>query len=146
MTVGLFIPDFSDILRPFTFVFLFVVMLCSLCRIRIPTEEVHYAINKRDISQVIFWQIIVTPFLVWIACQFFEVSTSLTIALVACSCAGPVFSTPTYARLSGLNDQFTTANVVISNFCMPAALLIAGMLYLDTLPHIELEEFIYRVG
>ncbi|WP_420547613.1 hypothetical protein [Curvivirga sp.] len=145
MILGFFVPIVSHTIRPYTFAFLFGVMLCAL--MRMPDPDFAHAKEKQKtrMSILIIWQLFLTPAIVWGFCKLAQLPDTLSTALIACACAGPVFSTPAFAKLNNLDAGFTIQNVVISSLLMPISLLVAGLLFLPVIPDIDLQTFIIRV-
>ncbi len=145
--IGLFVTSISAALRPYTFNFLFIVMLCALMRLpQFKAEKTNGRKKAFTMGKLLFWQLILTPILVWVITKLTDLPTGISTALIACSCAGPVFSTPTFARLNKLDDGFTIQNLVISSLLMPVVLLTAGTLLLQHQPDIDVITFIKRVA
>lgn len=142
--IGLFIPVISHALRPYTFGFLFVVMICALMRLTPPAQVING--DKPPMLKLLFWQLFFTPVIVWGVVTVMGLEAPIAAALIACACAGPVFSTPAFARLTGLDAGLTIQNLIASSFLMPLSLVLAGYFLLPLQPDIDLETFALRVG
>lgn len=143
---GLFVPPISSILRPYTFHFLFLVMLCALLRMPSPSSKDQGSQRKTKMAKLLFWQLILTPIVVWGIVTLVQLPQGIATALIACACAGPVFSTPAFAKLNGLDDGFTIQNLVLSSLLMPIILFVAGYTLLPTQLNIDFFIFVERVA
>ena len=97
-------------------------------------------------GKLLMWQLILSPILVWGVVTAIGLPDTLSTALIACACAGPVSSTPAFAKLMGLDDRFTVQNLMLSSILMPMSLIAAGYFLLPIQPDIDLYTFVARVG
>lgn len=143
---GLFIPQISSTLRPYTFEFLFLVMLCTLLRMPTSSTKEQKSIRKIKMGKLLVWQLIITPTFVWGIVTIAQLPQGIATAIIACACAGPVFSTPAFAKLNALDEGFTIQNLVQSSLLMPIILLVAGFTLLPNQLDVDFLIFVERVA
>jgi BASS family bile acid:Na+ symporter len=73
------------------------------------------------------------------------VAGELRMVLVLSACAGPIFSSPAFARLLHLDAPLMTAIVLATTLLMPMALVVWSDLLLTTSAELDLGEYLWRM-
>ena len=141
--IGLFLPIVSHELRPYTFVFLFIVVFCAL--MRLPPAKIGGGGYKIKMGKLLLWQLVLTPIAVWAGVSIIGLPAGISAIFIVCSCVGPVFSTPAFSKLMGLDDRFTVQNLLLSTLLMPLSLMVTGYFLLPVQLDLDFKTFAVRV-
>ena len=123
---------------------IFVIMVAAMTGIDM--TSIREVLGRgRMLAGICVWQLAAIPPLTAVACTLVPVSVEVRTAMIASACAGPLFSSPAFARMFGLDDTLMTAIVVLTTLLMPISLLGYGHLLLDVQLQLDLSAFAWRL-
>ncbi|WP_169546389.1 hypothetical protein [Sneathiella aquimaris] len=130
--IGLFLPNFGEIVAPALQVL--VVLLLATAMIRVDLLQVlSHLKNPIKLGGLLFLLMIALPVIIHLACQFIGLSPVLHIALVLVACAPPLASAPSMAALLKLDDALVLNILVVGTLIVPFTVPLIT-LYLLELP------------
>jgi predicted Na+-dependent transporter len=143
IAAGFLIPGLPELLSPFAFPSLLVMIILSLVPMgRFDFEQV-FSLD-RNVWKVVLWQLFVLPAIVVAACHLAKISISVTVLMVTTASAGSLFASPTFAELLQVNKQRALQCMILSTFLMPVSYFIFFTLVLHSAIQIDVLSFMNR--
>ena len=142
--LGVALPEIARLAKPLLMPSIFVIMVVALTTIDV--TSIRGALRRtRTLFGVCAWQLAAFPLVAALACALLPVPDGIRVAMIASACAGPIFSSPAFARMFGLDDAFMTAVVVMTTILMPLPLLGYSYLLLGVRLELDVGEFLWRL-
>ncbi len=140
---GFVTPGLSELLSPYAFVALFVMIILSLLPMaRLDVQEI-FSLDW-SIWKVVLWQLFVLPSIILAAATLAKVHTSVTTLMIVTSSAGSLFASSTFADLLKLNKRKALQCMILSTFMMPVSYFLFFSIILHAETSIELTNFLDR--
>ncbi len=142
--LGVLFPSLATLLSPLLMPSVFVLVAFALLAIR-PAELARAMTRARLLGTVSLWQLGAFPLLMAATLWLAPVPEYLWTSLLVSACASPIFSSPAFARIVGLDAALATAVVVTTTVLMPVSLLVYSEVLTLAL-QLDLSEYAWRVG
>lgn len=142
--IGLVLPEAANAMRPLLTPCLALLLFFSFLRVNWQTA---YAYVRRPglALLALIWLLFVTPLLVWLALQPFDLPPGLIGGLVMMAAAPPILGSTAIAILLGLDDALTMLSSVAATFIAPFTIPPLVLLLLGLDLEIGLWQFMYRL-
>jgi len=121
--VGITAPPLAALLRPYLFVFVFLLTLCSMLTINLRDALPDRRLSTR-LMMVMGWQMIALPLAIGLWHRLAPGAGPWSELMFVTACAGPIFGAAAFARVMSLDAAFTLRGVVAGTLLMPVVLVL----------------------
>lgn len=144
--IGILIPPLAAAFRPFVFYALFFLMLAVLLQIDLRSTFASILSDTRRVGYFCLVQMALIPIVMLVLYLGFSPSGEWALYVFYAACAGAIFGTPAFARLSGLDPDLALKGVVASNLLMPLTLIALAPLAGESRVSIDYGVYAARLG
>jgi hypothetical protein len=141
--MGYFIPGLTEIMAPYAFPALFVMINLSLIPMARKDVAEVFSLDW-DVWKTVLWQLFVLPGIILAGATLLKLHSSITALLIITASAGSLFASPTFAELLKLNKQRALQCMILSTFMMPISYFFYFTVILHSDVKMDVVSFLHR--
>jgi len=143
--IGLGLPDLAAWMRPLLTPAVVALVFLSLLRLE-PERALNHVRKPRLIALVLAWMLIASPLLMWLGLKAVDLSPGVETALILMAASPPTLSSPSLARIVGLDGPLSLVALLLAVLAVPFSLPVLSIELLNLQLSLATLDLIIRLG